>query len=172
MYANLQTYAWWENFFARVIFNRYQNNEFTYLGAKGDGLSADPAIDGVYFLNSFNWAILSNTASEEQIEIMVDTIEKTLKTSFGLKLVSPADLGKVAPGTVTGEYFPGDRENGGVYYIIKNTRFFGRTGLNSRQIANEALSNYSQWEEAMGFLPIPGIRIGKNSRYSMNCIIW
>jgi cellobiose phosphorylase len=115
LYANLQTHAWRENFFARVIFNRDQNNEFTYLGAKGDGLSADPAIDGVYFLNSFNWAILSDSAGDEQIAAMVDTIEKVLKTPFGLKLVSPADLSKVAEGTATGEYFPGDRENGGVF---------------------------------------------------------
>lgn len=49
LYDNLQKYAWRENFFARVLFNRFTNGEFSYLGAKGDGLSADPNIDGSYF---------------------------------------------------------------------------------------------------------------------------
>lgn len=148
LYANLQTYAWRENFFARVIFNRYPNNEFTYLGAKGDGLSSDPAIDGVYFLNSFNWAILSNTASDEQIEIMVDTIERTLKTPFGLKLVSPADLGKVAQGTATGEYFPGDRENGGVFKhacMMATTAMFKAAKQVKDLILAEKISRLAYW---------------------------
>ncbi len=115
LYDNLQEHAWKEDFFARVLFNRYKNKEYTYLGAKGDGLSADPDIDGSYFLNSFNWALLSNSATEEQIRIMLDTVEKYLKTPYGLKLVTLADLGRVAEDTATGHYFPGDRENGAVF---------------------------------------------------------
>ncbi|MCX7711215.1 MAG: glycosyl transferase [Clostridia bacterium] len=115
LYGNLQEHAWKGDFFARVLFNRYKNNEYTYLGAKGDGLSADPNIDGSYFLNSFNWAVLSDSATEEQIGIMLDTIEKYLKTPYGLKLVTLTDLGKVANDTATGHYFPGDRENGAVF---------------------------------------------------------
>ncbi|WP_160691248.1 amylo-alpha-1,6-glucosidase [Clostridium sp. C2-6-12] len=112
---NLHRHAWKEDFFARVLFNRYKDGEFTYLGAKGDKLSADPNKDGTYFLNSFSWAILSNCATEEQIEIMLDSIEAHLKTPYGIKLISPTDLEKVATGTATGEYFPGDRENGGIF---------------------------------------------------------
>ena len=115
LYDNLQQYAWKEDFFARVLFNRYKDGKFTYLGAKGDNLSADPNKDGTYFLNSFSWAILSNSATEEQIEIMLQSIENNLKTPYGLKLISPTDLEKVATGTATGEYFPGDRENGGIF---------------------------------------------------------
>lgn len=115
LYDNLQQYAWKEDFFARVLFNRYKDGKFTYLGAKGDNLSADPNEDGTYFLNSFSWAILSNSATEEQIEIMLQSIENNLKTPYGLKLISPTDLEKVATGTATGEYFPGDRENGGIF---------------------------------------------------------
>ncbi len=139
LYANLQTHAWQENFFVRVIFNRYKNNEFTYLGAKGDGLSADPAIDGVYFLNSFNWAILSNSAGDEKIETMLDIIEKVLKTPFGLKLVSPAALSKVAQGRATGEYFPGDRENGGVF---KHACMMATAAMfkAAKQVTNHALA--------------------------------
>ena len=112
---NLQQYAWKEDFFARVLFNRYKNGEFTYLGAKGDKLSADPSKDGSYFLNSFSWSVLANCATEDQIEIMLNSIEAHLKTPYGIKLISPTDLEKVATGTATGEYFPGDRENGGIF---------------------------------------------------------
>lgn len=148
LYANLQTYAWRENFFARVIFNRYQNNDFTYLGAKGDSLSADPAIDGVYFLNSFSWAILSDSAGDEQIGTMIDVIEKVLKTPFGLKLVSPANLGKVAQGTATGEYFSGDRENGGVFKhacMMATTAMFKAAKQIKDLILAEKISRLAYW---------------------------
>lgn len=112
--ASIQKHAWKEDFFARVLFNRY-GDEITYLGAKGDGFSADPSIDGTYFLNSFSWSVLSDVATEEQIGIMVDQIEKYLKTPYGLILMSPTDLSKVAKKTATGHYFPGDRENAGVF---------------------------------------------------------
>ena len=46
-------YAWKENFFVRVLFNRYKDGKYLYLGAAGDALSADSNFDGVYFLNSF-----------------------------------------------------------------------------------------------------------------------
>lgn len=115
LHGNLQAHAWKEDFFARVLFNRYPNGEFNFLGAKGDGLSADPSIDGCYFLNSFSWAILSNTATEEQIKKMVTVVEEYLKSPYGLKLVTQADLGKVVNQSLTAEYFPGDRENGAVF---------------------------------------------------------
>lgn len=111
---NVQQYAWRENFFARVLFNRF-GDEITYLGAKNDGFSSDKNIDGTYFLNSFSWSILSSCATEKQISTMLDQIEAYLKTPYGLKLMSPTDLSRVASGTATGEYFPGDRENGGIF---------------------------------------------------------
>ena len=46
---------------------------------------------------------------------MLDVIDSTLKTPYGIKLVTPTDLGKVADDTATGHYFPGDRENGAVF---------------------------------------------------------
>jgi len=54
------------------------------LGAKGDKLSADPNIDGVYFLNSFAWSVLSDVATDEQIAIMVCQYGfcKTIKSLF------------------------------------------------------------------------------------------
>ena len=115
LYVNLQKHAWKEDFYARVLFNRYSNDEYTYLGAKGDKLSADPNLDGSYFLNSFSWSVLSQSATAEQIKTMLDTIESVLKTPFGIKLCSPTDLEKVAKDTATGHYYPGDRENGGVF---------------------------------------------------------
>ncbi|HEY8464475.1 MAG TPA: glycosyl transferase [Bacillota bacterium] len=114
LYRNLQEHAWKGNFFARVLFNR-KDSEFSYLGAKGDGFAADPALDGTYFLNSFSWSILSDTATEAQIGTMLEVVEKELKTPYGLKLMTRADLSKVSKNTATGEYFPGDRENGAVF---------------------------------------------------------
>ncbi|MFP4661684.1 MAG: GH36-type glycosyl hydrolase domain-containing protein [Halanaerobiales bacterium] len=115
LYENIQKHAWKDNFFARVLFNRYDDGEYTFLGAKGDGLSANPEIEGTYFLNSFTWSILSGCAEEDQIGIMLDVVDRYLKTPYGYKVLSPTDLEKVAKNTATGEYFPGDRENGGVF---------------------------------------------------------
>jgi cellobiose phosphorylase len=115
LYDRLQKHAWKEDFFARVLLNRYKDGKYTYLGAKGDGLSADPKLPGTYFLNSFSWALLSGSATEVQMGIMLDSLQAYLKTPYGVKLCSPADLEKLASGTATGHYFPGDRENGAVF---------------------------------------------------------
>ena len=107
--------AWKGDFFARVMINRYENGKYTYLGAQNDGLSSDPDINGTYFLNSFSWSILSKTATEDQIRAMLVPLKKYLLTEAGLKLNTPADLERLAYGTASGHYFPGDRENGGVF---------------------------------------------------------
>ena len=115
LHNNLQKHAWKGDFFARVLFNRYADGRYTYLGAKGDGLSADPELDGTYFLNSFSWSILANVATEEQIRTMLQTIKKVLLTPHGLKLCSPVMYSAVSERGGSGEYFVGDRENGGVF---------------------------------------------------------
>ncbi len=112
---DLQQHAWKGNFFARVLFNRYADGRYAYLGARGDDLSADPAIDGTYFLNSFNWSILADVATEEQIGIMLNVIRDILLTPHGLKLCSPVNYSAVSERGGSGEYFAGDRENGGVF---------------------------------------------------------
>lgn len=109
---NVQKHAWKENFFARALIN---HGEYSYLGAKGDGLGTDKTKDGSYFLNSFSWALLSNIATEEEIKIMLDTVREHLSTEYGPILCTQCDLEKVATGTATGLYFRGDRENGGVF---------------------------------------------------------
>lgn len=111
---NLQKYAWKGDFFARVLFNRF-GDAITYLGAGGDGFSNDDKINGTYFLNSFSWSVLSEEATEEQIAIMIRQIECYLKGPYGFSLMSPTDLSRVAKATATGEYFQGDRENGGIF---------------------------------------------------------
>ncbi|WP_139905331.1 GH36-type glycosyl hydrolase domain-containing protein [Clostridium thermarum] len=148
LYDNLQQYAWKEDFFARVLFNRYKDGEFTYLGAKGDKLSADPNKEGVYFLNSFNWSVIADCAREDQIETMLNSIEKHLKTPYGIKLISPADLEKVATGTATGEYFPGDRENGGIFkhatMMATSAMFKAAKKVKNAELAKR-LSNTAYW---------------------------
>ena len=112
---NLQRHAWKGDFFARVLFNKYPDGRHSYLGARGDGLSADPALEGSYFLNSFTWSILSDVATEEQIATMLEVVERVLWTPHGLKLCSPVDFSDIAGRGGSDEYFPGDRENGGVF---------------------------------------------------------
>ncbi|NLW89938.1 MAG: glycosyl transferase [Clostridiaceae bacterium] len=108
-------YAWKGDYFARALINDGRDGGYTYLGAGGDGLSADPAIDGSYFLNSFSWSILADIADEEQIERMLEVVEKHLKTDAGLKLCTLIDFDLLGANTATAIYFPGDRENGGVF---------------------------------------------------------
>ena len=111
----VQTHCWKGDFFARALVGGKREGGYTYLGAGKDGLSTDPDIDGSYFLNSFSWSILAGVATDEQIRIMLDVIKKYLVTDAGIKLCTPCDLGKLANGTASGSYFPGDRENGGVF---------------------------------------------------------
>lgn len=113
LYDSMQANAWKDGFFARCLIN--DGRPYTYLGAKGDGLSLDPNIDGSYYLNSYSWPILSNTASESQIGAMLDIVEKYLKTEAGLKLCTLVNYDLLGVPTGTALYFPGDRENGGVF---------------------------------------------------------
>lgn len=138
----IQAHAWKEDFFARVLLNRFKKNEYTWIGAAGDGLSADPSIPGVYFLNSFSWSVLSDCATDRQISVMLTAIEKYLKTPHGLKLMTPAALERVAAGTATGHYFPGDRENGAVF---KHAAMMAVAALFkvSKQVADSSLARQS-----------------------------
>ncbi len=113
--ANLQEHAWKGDFFARVLFNKFPDGRHSYLGAGGDGLSADPSLDGTYFLNSFTWSVLAGVATEDQIATMLEVVERVLWTPHGLKLCSPVDFSDIAGRGGSDEYFPGDRENGGVF---------------------------------------------------------
>ncbi|TAK34554.1 MAG: glycosyl transferase [Chloroflexota bacterium] len=111
----MQQHAWKEDFFARVLINRFPDDRYTYLGAKGDGLSDDPQLDGTYFLNSFSWSVLSDVATEDQIRTMLGVMKRVLLTPHGLKLCSPVRFASLTGRGGSGEYFPGDRENGGVF---------------------------------------------------------
>ena len=112
---NIQAHAWKENFFARCLINNPAKGGYTYVGAKGDGLSRDPNFDGSYFLNCFSWSILSNCATEEQIKAMIDPLNNCIRTDAGYRLSSPCDLGKISRTTAEDHYYYGDRENGAVF---------------------------------------------------------
>lgn len=110
---SMQANAWKGDYFARCLIN--DRRKYTYLGAGGDGLSLDPEIDGSYYLNSYSWPILAGVATEEQISTMLDIVEKHLKTEAGLKLCTLVNYDLLGVATGTALYFPGDRENGGVF---------------------------------------------------------
>ena len=115
MTDSMQKNAWKGDYFARCLINDEREGGYTYLGATGDGLSADQEINGSYFLNSFSWTILADIASEKQIELMLDKVEKYLKTEAGLRLCTLVQYELLGANTATSLYFPGDRENGGVF---------------------------------------------------------
>ncbi|MBI2953272.1 MAG: glycosyl transferase [Chloroflexi bacterium] len=123
---SIQKHAWKDDFFARVLLNRFPDGRYTYLGARGDGLSADPDLDGTYFLNSFSWSILANIASEDQIRTMLRVVKRVLLTPHGLRLCSPVKYGELSERGGSGEYFVGDRENGGVF---KHANMMATTAL-------------------------------------------
>ena len=105
--------AWKGDYYARCLIN--DDRPFDYIGAGGDGLSADPEVPGSYFLNSYSWAILADAATEDQIRIMLDQVNRYLRTDAGLKLCTLIDFGRLGINTGTAFYFPGDRENCGVF---------------------------------------------------------
>jgi len=92
--------------------------------------------------------VLADAASEEQISIMLDSIERTLKTPYGLKLVTLTDLGKLSDDTATGHYFPGDRENGGVFkhaaMMATAAMFKAAKQVKSKELAAR-LANLGYW---------------------------
>ena len=111
--GSLHKNAWIGDYYARCLIN--DGRPYRYIGSTGDGLSLDQEINGTYYLNSFSWTLLADVASEEEMEKMLDIIDRYLRTKAGLKLVTPVDYDRL--GIVTGSsfYFPGDRENGGVF---------------------------------------------------------
>ena len=116
MERNTLAHAYIEGYFARVLLNRDNPVHTSYVGSKGDKLSIDPNIDGSYYLNSFSWSLLSNVASEAEIKEMLPVLEKLLRCDAGYKLCTPENLGLAgAKSASTDHYFPGDRENEGVF---------------------------------------------------------
>ncbi len=111
---DLRSSAWKNDFFARVLFNRSNKPELKYLGAAGDNLQVEDA-PGSYFLNAFSWSVLSGCADEKQISTMLDSLDSYLKSPYGFRLCSTVDYSKIAPKIDVALYYPGDRENGGVF---------------------------------------------------------
>ncbi len=112
---SMQKNAWKDTYFARCLINDQREGGYTYLGAKGDGLAKEEENDGTYFLNSYSWPILSGIADESEIRKMLDTVNRYLRTDAGLKLCTIVDFDRLNVETGTALYFPGDRENGGVF---------------------------------------------------------
>lgn len=114
--SSIKKHAYINSFYSRVLINRPNANNISYVGSKGDKLSINPECDGAYYLNSFSWSLLSNVASEEEIKEMLPIVEKYLKTPSGFRLCSEHDLSLCgAKSSATDHYFIGDRENGGVF---------------------------------------------------------
>lgn len=116
MQQNTRKHALINGYFARVLLNRENKNHITYVGSFKDGVSLDKNIDGTFYLNSFSWALLSESVNEVEISSMLNVVDKYLRCKAGYKLCSPSDLSIAgAKSSGTEHYFPGDRENQGVF---------------------------------------------------------
>ena len=113
IFESMQANAWKGEYFARCLINDGRGHD--YLGANGDGLALEEGRDGTYFLNSFSWSILAGVADEDQIKVMLGKVRENLRTDAGLRLSTLVDFDKLGIDTGTALYFPGDRENGGVF---------------------------------------------------------
>ena len=105
-------------YYARVLINREKpQNGIRFVGAPGDSLSSVKSLqNGSLYLNSFSWSLLSGVASEDEIAQMLKLVDAYLKTPSGYRLCSEEDLTLTgAKQAATSHYFPGDRENGGVF---------------------------------------------------------
>ena len=136
--SDLRDNAWKTDFFARVLFNRKDKPELKYLGAAGDNLQVEDA-PGSYFLNAFSWSILAGCADETQISTMLDSMDKYLKSPYGFRLCSTVDYSKIAPKIDVALYYPGDRENGGVF---KHANMMAAAAMlkASKQVSDVALA--------------------------------
>jgi len=112
--ANMKENAWKNDFYCRVLFNRSDKPDIKYLGAAGDNLQVEDA-PGSYFLNVFSWSVLADCADEDQITSMLDSMDNYLKSPYGFRLCSTVNYSKIAPSIDVALYYPGDRENGGVF---------------------------------------------------------
>lgn len=110
-------HAYINGFYARVLVNRKNPLGITYIGAPGDGLSEEEGLEnGSLYLNSFTWSMLSGVATESQIASMLKLADTYLRSDCGYRLCTSHDLSLVgATSSSTEHYFPGDRENGGVF---------------------------------------------------------
>ncbi len=115
VFSTMQKDAWKTDYFARCLINNEREGGYTYLGSTGDRLAGDPDAPGTYFLNSYSWSLLAGVATEEQIATMLEVVEERLKTNVGLKLCTLVDFDRLGVATGTALYFPGDRENSGVF---------------------------------------------------------
>ncbi len=136
---NIQKHCWKDDYFARALVGGDREGGYTYLGAGGDGLSSDETIDGTYYLNSFSWSVLADVATDDQIRKMLEMTKKYLVTDAGIKLCTPADLGKLSNNNASGSYFPGDRENGGIF---KHAAMMAASAFlkASKKVADKALA--------------------------------
>ncbi len=147
IYDKIQKFAWKDDYFARVLLNRFPNGPH-YIGAKGDNLGLEPDLRDSYFINSYSWPIIADVATEGQIAKMTETLEKALKTRFGFKLMTLSALNKIEKNVATGEYFPGDRENCAVFkhasMMMAYSMFKAAKTVNDKGLA-ERLTKLAYW---------------------------
>ncbi len=135
----LQKSAWKSDFFARVLFNRSDKPQLSYLGAAGDGLAIEEGATGAYFLNSFSWSVLADCADESQIDTMLDSLDRYLRTPYGFRLCTGVDYPQIAPKIDVALYYAGDRENGGIF---KHANMMAAAAMlqAAKSVKSEALS--------------------------------
>ena len=143
---NIREHAWINGFYARVLLNSNRGTS-SFVGSLGDGLSKNPGLNnGTLYLNSFSWSILSGIASEEEIAKMLPLVGRYLKTDVGYRLTTEGDLTLLgSKDSATSHYFPGDRENGGVFkhaaMMFVESLFVGAKRVSSNSLKEKMLDD-------------------------------
>lgn len=143
---NIREHAWINGFYARVLLNSNRGTS-SFVGSLGDGLSKNPGLNnGTLYLNSFSWSILSGIASEEEIAKMLPLVDSYLRTDVGYRLTTEGDLTLLgSKDSATSHYFPGDRENGGVFkhaaMMFVESLFVGAKCVSSNSLKEKMLGD-------------------------------
>lgn len=143
---NIRKHAWINDFYARVLLNSNRGIS-SFVGSLGDGLSENPELNnGTLYLNSFSWSILSGIASEKEIAKMLPLVDRYLRTDVGYRLTTEGDLTLLgSKDSATSHYFPGDRENGGVFkhaaMMFVESLFVGAKRVSSESLKERMLDD-------------------------------
>ena len=86
-----------------------------YLDHEGNTIGSNKNDKGKIFVNAQSWAVISGFADSEKAKSAMESVNKHLSTSNGIKVMSPSYNGydEIKGGITT--YPPGAKENGGIF---------------------------------------------------------
>lgn len=130
--ANIEACAWNGEWFVRAF-----REDGQVIGSNGDE-------DGEsrIFLNAQSWAVLSGFADSERGQRAMDQVRKRLATEYGLMLCSPA-YSRVPVDVIRAMvFYPGHKENGGIFCHPQGWAVMAETQLGRGDLAYDYYRAY------------------------------